>query len=232
MAEHGSIKAVVFDAYGTIFDVHSVIALAERLYPGAGARLSQTWRAKQIEYMFLRSLMGRYIPHDQNTESALVYAVKSLGLSCSVEQPKQLMDAYLRLSPFPDTREALAALSQYKRAILSVGTERMLEETTTNAGIRDSFDALLSVDDVKIYKPHPKTYQLALDRLNVAKTEVAFVTSNYFDVAGAKSFGFNVFWINRTGALPDELDLLPDVVLSRLTELRQAIRDLSRSSAA
>jgi 2-haloacid dehalogenase len=232
MAQVGSIKAVVFDAYGTVFDVHSVIALAEQLFPGAGERLSQTWRAKQLEYMFLRSLMDRYIPHDQNTEAALVYTVRSLGLSCGAEQSKQLMDAYLRLSPFPDAREALASLSQYKRAILSVGTERMLEETTKNAGIREWFDVLLSVDDVKIYKPHPKTYQLVLDRLSVAKDEVAFVTSNYFDVAGGKSFGFNVFWINRTRALPDELGLLPDVVLSRLTELRQSIQDLSRPSPA
>jgi 2-haloacid dehalogenase len=232
MAKQAGIKAVVFDAYGTVFDVHSVVALAERLFPGSGEKLSQAWRAKQLEYMFLRSLMGRYVPHDQNTEAALVHATRSLRLSCDPGQRKQLMDAYLQLSPFPEAREALAAVSRYKRAILSVGTEWMLEETTRKAGIRDAFDALLSVDDVKIYKPHPKTYQLVLDRLGVDRSEVAFVTSNYFDVAGGKAFGFNVFWINRTGALPDELGLLPDVVLSRLTELPEAVHRLSHSAAA
>ena len=173
--------------------------------------------------MFLRSLMGRYVPHNENTEAALIYTCKSLQLECNSACRAQLMAAYLRLKPFPEAVAALESLSGYKRAILSVGTKPMLSEMVEHAGMGRLFDKLLSVDVVKIYKPHPNTYQLVLDELDVTKSEVGFVTSNYFDVAGAKSFGFNVFWINRTNAVPDELDLKPDYVLGNLTELKRFI---------
>lgn len=215
------LKAFVFDAYGTVFDVHSVAALAEQLFPGHGQSLSQLWRAKQIEYMYLRTLMGRYIPHNENTESALVYTCKALGLKCDSAQRAKLMQAYLRLTPYPEAVGALDALAGHKRAILSVGTMPMLTEMVAHAGMTRHFDKLISVDAVKVYKPHPATYQLVLDELGVARSEVGFVTSNYFDVAGAKAFGFTVFWINRNNALPDELGLLPDHVLNDLGGLKQ-----------
>lgn len=227
-----TIKAVVFDAYGTVFDVHSVADLADAMFPGSGGKLSQLWRAKQLEYMFLRSLMGRYVPHNENTAAALAYSCNQLSLGASAEQRQRLMDAYLRLNPFPDAAETLTQLAGYKRAILSVGTPAMLEETTENAGLRSHFDRLISVDAVKVYKPHPAVYQLVLDELGVAKEEVAFVTSNFFDVAGAKAFGFIVYWINRTQMLPDELGLSPDVVLSQLAELPEALRNHALASAA
>jgi 2-haloacid dehalogenase len=225
-------KAVVFDAYGTVFDVHSVAVLADAMFPGSGAKLSQLWRSKQLEYMFLRSLMGRYVPHNENTEAALVYSCKQLGLGATPQQQQDLMAAYLRLSPFPDAAQTLTELTSYKRAILSVGTPAMLEETTDNAGLRSHFDRLISVDAVKVYKPHPAVYQLVLDELGVPREEVAFVTSNFFDVAGAKAFGFRVYWINRTQMLPDELGLSPDVVLSQLAELPEALRNHALASAA
>lgn len=215
------LKAFVFDAYGTVFDVHSVAALAEQFFPGHGQSLSQLWRAKQIEYMYLRTLMGRYIPHNENTESALVYACKALDLKCDSAQRAKLMQAYLRLTPYPEAVGALEALAGHKRAILSVGTKPMLTEMVAHAGMTRHFDKLISVDAVKVYKPHPATYQLVLDELGVARPEVGFVTSNYFDVAGAKAFGFTVFWINRNNALPDELGLLPDHVLNDLAALKQ-----------
>lgn len=215
------LKAFVFDAYGTVFDVHSVADLAEQFFPSHGKSLSQLWRAKQIEYMYLRTLMGRYIPHNENTESALVYACKALGLNCDSAQRAKLMQAYLRLTPYPEARGALDSLSGHKRAILSVGTKPMLTEMVAHAGMTQHFDKLLSVDTVKVYKPHPATYQLVLDELGVVRSEVGFVTSNYFDVAGAKAFGFTVFWINRNNALPDELGLLPDHVLNDLAGLKQ-----------
>lgn len=221
MSDTKQLKALVFDAYGTVFDVHSVASLAERLFPGHGAQLSQTWRAKQIEYMYLRTLMGRYVPHDQNTEAALVYTCRLLKLECNAAQRAQLMDEYLRLKPFPEAPAALAALEGYQRAILSVGTKPMIEAMTKNARMSGHFESLLSVDVVRAYKPHPSVYQLVLDEMSVSRDEVGFVTSNFFDVAGAKSFGFKVFWINRGGQLPDELGLLPDHVLSNLGELKQ-----------
>jgi 2-haloacid dehalogenase len=213
------IKALIFDAYGTLFDVHSVAATTEELFPGHGAALSQMWRAKQIEYMFIRSLMGRYVPHDQNTESALVYVCRALGLDCDGQKRQRLMDAYVQMKPFPEAEEALNALSGYKRAILSVGTPRMLEEMVRNAGLSSFFDKLISVHKAQVYKPHPKVYQLAQDELGLEKSEIGFVTSNFFDVAGAKSFGFTVFWINRGNVYPDELGVMPDATVSQLTEL-------------
>lgn len=214
-----NIKAVVFDAYGTLFDVHSIAEVADELFPGRGQALSQTWRAKQVEYMFIRTLMDRYVPQDVNTLAALRYACKSLGLPCGASEAARLMDAYVQLKPFPETDEALAALAGRKRAILSVGTLAMLEQTALNAGIRHHFDKLISVDPVRVYKPHPRVYALALEELGVEASEVGFVTSNFFDVAGAKTFGFTVFWINRGGAVPDELGVTPDFVLTRLTDL-------------
>lgn len=219
---HG-IKALAFDAYGTVFDVHSVVTLAETMFPGKGKELSQLWRSKQIEYMFLRTIMGRYIPHDQNTEAGLSYSMKYLGLPGGASERKALMDAYEKLSPFDDARKTLPKLNGIKKAILSVGTPSLLTNLVSNAGIASQFDALLSVDEVKVYKPHPRTYQLATDKFNLQRHEIGFVTSNYFDVAGAKAFGFQVIWINRNSALPDELGLLPDIELNSIENIPEIL---------
>ena len=219
---HG-IKALAFDAYGTVFDVHSVVTLAEEMFPGKGKELSQLWRSKQIEYMFLRTIMGRYIPHDQNTEAGLKYSMKYLKLPGGESERKALMAAYEKLSPFDDARQTLPKLSGIKKAILSVGTQSLLSNLVGNAGIASQFDALLSVDEVKVYKPHPRTYQLAIDKFGLERHEIGFVTSNYFDVAGAKAFGFQVIWINRNSALPDELGLPPDVELNSIEKIPEIL---------
>lgn len=219
---HG-IKALAFDAYGTVFDVHSVVALAEKMYPGKGKELSQLWRSKQIEYMFLRTIMGRYIPHNQNTEAGLMYSLKYLELPGGVSERRALMDAYERLSPFEDARQTLPKLNGVKKAILSVGTPSLLKNLVDNAGIAEQFNALLSVDEVKVYKPHPRTYQLATDKFDLQRHEIGFVTSNFFDVAGAKAFGFQVIWINRNSSLPDELGLLPDLELKSITQIPEIL---------
>ena len=214
-----SIKALVFDAYGTLFDVHSVSALGEQMFPGKGAALSQLWRAKQLEYTWLRSLMGRYEDFTTVTQAALEYACKALQLPLDAHKSGQLMTAYNNLALYPDARETLAGLSGLPLAILSNGAPAMLGPLVKNAGLEKKFAAVISVDDVKIYKPDPRVYQLAPDRLGVAAREIGFVSSNYWDAAGAKSFGFNVFWINRAGAQADPLGAAPDAVLARLTEL-------------
>lgn len=213
-----TIKALVFDAYGTLFDVNSVVAICDKLYPGKGAALSQLWRAKQLEYTWLRSLMGRYEDFARITADALRYASGALGLKLEASHVLRLMDAYDRLAPFPDAREILPALTQYRRAILSNGAPAMLEAVVKNSGLASHLDAV-SVDLVKTYKPDPRVYQLAIDRLGVAKAEIGFVSSNYWDVAGAKSFGFRIFWINRSGVAPDALGLAPETALGNLTEL-------------
>ena len=154
------IKAVAFDAYGTLFDLQSVTARCNRKFPGQGAALSQLWRAKQLEYTWLRSLTGRYEDFWTVTESALSFACNSLSLACPPETRRELMESYLHLEVFPDVRPMLAKLSQYKLAILSNGSPKMLAAAEESAGLRGVFTAAISADEVKIYKPSPRVYGL------------------------------------------------------------------------
>ncbi|HYS57586.1 MAG TPA: haloacid dehalogenase type II [Burkholderiales bacterium] len=216
----------MFDAYGTLFDVHSVAALCDQLWPGKGAALSQLWRAKQLEYTWQRSLMRRYEDFARITEGSLRYACAALGLPVDEERRRSLTRAYLKLTIFPEVRDALAALrdSRLKLAILSNGSPAMLRPLVANAGLRGLIGIVISVDQRKIYKPAPAVYRLAAQRLRVPKPTIGFVSSNCWDACGAKSFGFRTFWINRTGAPVDELGATPDHVIGSLTELPALIR--------
>jgi 2-haloacid dehalogenase len=217
------IQALAFDAYGTLFDVHSVIALCNRKFPGQGAELSKLWRAKQLEYTWLRSLMGRYEDFWMVTESALVFACRNLGLACPTETQRELMESYLRLDTFPEVKSALGMLRQHKLAILSNGSPRMLAAAVESAGLKGVFADVISVDEVKIYKSSPRVYALASQHLAVPADATAFVSSNFWDIAGAKSFGFWTCWVNR-GKLPeDELGLKPDVTVNTLDGLITAL---------
>lgn len=218
------IKALVFDAYGTLFDVHSVISACNQNFPDQGAALSQRWRAKQLEYTWLRSLMGRYEDFWQVTESALVFACKSLSLSCSPATRTQLMEAYLRLDPYTEVREALTALSNYPLAILSNGSPRMLHAVVKSAGLEGVFSHVISVDELKIYKPSPRVYQLACQKMGVPETSIGFVSSNSWDVIGAKAFGFWTCWVNRSAAPGDELGVTPDVTVKTLAGLVDVLK--------
>jgi 2-haloacid dehalogenase len=213
------IRAIAFDAYGTLFDVHSVIALCNRKFPGQGAELSKLWRAKQLEYTWLRSLMGRYEDFWMVTESALVFACRSLGFACPAETRRELMESYLHLDTFPEVKSALGKLSQYKLAILSNGSPRMLAAAVESAGLIRVFTDVISVDEVKTYKSSPRVYGLASQHLAVPDNAIAFVSSNFWDIAGAKSFGLWTCWVNR-GKLPeDELGVRPDVTVDTLDGL-------------
>lgn len=213
------LQALVFDAYGTLFDVHSVTAQCERLWPGKGEQLSRAWRAKQLEYTWLRSMMGRYVDFARITADALAQACAGLGLALLAEQRERLMADYLHLAPYPDARDTLAALAGHKLAVLSNGSPAMLGPLVQNAGLDNTFTALISVDPLKIYKPAPVVYQLAVDRLGVAKQNIGFVSSNCWDACAAKAFGFQVFWINRARAPLDSLDAVPDQIIHSLAEL-------------
>ena len=214
-----NLKALVFDAYGTLFDVHSVARLCDELWPGQGLALSQLWRTKQLEYTWQRSLMRRYKDFADVTVDGLRYACAALGLSLSEVQVTRLREAYLSLATFPEVKEALRALSHLQLAILSNGSPSMLDALLANAGLRGVFSAVISVDPLKTYKPTPDVYQLAVKRLGVTKNEIGFVSSNCWDACGAKSFGFRTFWINRSDAPVDRLDAAPDRVIRSLADL-------------
>ncbi|MBI3525643.1 MAG: haloacid dehalogenase type II [Betaproteobacteria bacterium] len=210
------LQALVFDAYGTLFDVHSVIRRCEELWPGRGQALSQLWRAKQLEYTWLRSLMQRYENFERITEDSLRHACAALKLACEPRHIAALMDEYLRLSTFPETQDALAALGDFKLAILSNGAPAMLQAVVGNAGLNTTIPTVLSVDSLAIYKPDPRVYQLVVDTLDVPPANIGFVSSNCWDACGAKSFGFTTFWVNRGGAPMDALGVTPDHIVQNL----------------
>ncbi|HVN07986.1 MAG TPA: haloacid dehalogenase type II [Patescibacteria group bacterium] len=214
-------RALVFDAYGTLFDVHSVIQACEREFPGHGTALSHDWRRKQLEYTWLRALMHRYEEFSHVTSAALEYACKARGLSLDTAMKSRLMDEYFRLEPFPEVRETLAALVGHKLLILSNGSPHMLDAVVEHAGLKDAFAHVLSVHSVKTYKPSPAVYQLAATRTKLERAAIGFVSSNFWDICGAGAFGFHTYWVNRSGATPEALGYSPDAVLGNLTELKQ-----------
>ena len=216
------IEAFAFDAYGTLFDVFSVTALCDELFPGNGDALAQRWRAKQLQYSLLRSLMGRHRDFWLVTEDALVYAARSLDLDLTAARRTRLMDAYLTLEAFPDVRPGLEALRArgVRLAILSNGEPRMLEAAARSAGIDTLLDTIISVEEIKIFKVSPRVYNLGPERLEVDRSALGFVSSNAWDIAGAASAGLTTFWIQRSAAEPpDELGFAADRVVSAITDL-------------
>jgi 2-haloacid dehalogenase len=216
---HRQIKAWVFDAYGTLLDPFSVQRKAESMFPGRGEALSRLWRSRQLEYTWLRALMNHYADFWQVTREALVYACRSLGLRCEVTQQDELMQEYLQLETYPDVTVGLEALLGQRLAILSNGSPRMLEAVFEHAGLKMAFATLISVDKVRTYKPSPAVYQLAVEALKLKKSEIGFVSANYWDVVGAGAFGFPAFWLNRSEATPDELGITPEATVKGLREL-------------
>jgi 2-haloacid dehalogenase len=231
-----TIRALVFDAYGTLYDVQSVLAKAEALCPGKGAVITQIWRLKQLEYTWLRSLMQEYEDFWKVTGAALDFALRAAGVEPNDAIREPLMENYLRLDPYPEAEEALAAVAGYKLAILSNGSPRMLQELVRNSGLDRWIEAAISVDSVRAYKPYPSCYGLVEPALGVPKEEVLFVSSNSFDAVGAKTFGFEVAWIRRSaGGAPatmfgmlrgraEELGHAPDHTVSTLTDLPNLLR--------
>jgi len=221
------VDALVFDAYGTLFDVQSVATAAERLFPGQGSALSQLWRTKQLEYSWLQSLMlsprQRREDFAALTSHALDYAADALRLPMSATLRHRLLDAYLDLSPYPDAAPALAALAPTPRIVLSNGTRAMLEPLAAATGLALHLDAVLSVDAADIYKPSPRVYQLAVDHLELPAERIGFVSSNGWDVTGAKAFGLTTFWVSRAGAPVERHGPKPDHIIASLAELPELV---------
>ena len=222
-----NIKALAFDAYGTLFDVFSVTALCEQLFPGKGNQLAQIWRAKQLQYSLMRSLMGRHRDFWGLTEDGMVFAAKNLSLDLTADKKRQLMEAYLSLAAFPDVKPGLEALKKQgvKLAILSNGEPKMLEAVAKSAGIHDFLDDIISVEEVKIYKPSPRVYNLAPERLKATNPELGFISANSWDINGAASAGLNTFWIQRSAAeVPEELGFQASAIVKAITDLAPLLR--------
>jgi len=213
-------RAVVFDAYGTLFDVHSAVARHEAQVGPEAARLSEIWRAKQLEYSWVLSLAGRYEPFWSLTEKALDYAFARCPTADYSVRPL-LLDAYRSLDAYPEVRTTLQALRKkgLRTAILSNGDPAMLYAAVASADLGNDLDAVLSVEAAKIFKTSPDAYQLALEELSLNLDEIVFVSSNRWDIAGAAVFGFTPVWVNRLG-MPDEYtDIPPHAVIDTLSAL-------------
>jgi len=213
------IKAFVFDVYGTLFDVIAIKDQCEEVFPGHGEAISQTWRTKQVEYFMMRQLMGKYDTLYAVTRSALKYALEDEGLESTEDIEQQLMDAYLHLPLYEESEAVLKQLQDHQLVVFSNGSHDMLDPLIENAGIKDLLDKAVSVDEIKQFKPAPAAYQYVLDQLNIERDEILFMSSNGWDISGAKNFGFRTAWINRKEAPVEQLGLEPDYVFEDLNGL-------------
>jgi 2-haloacid dehalogenase len=229
---HPNIRVVVFDAYGTLFDVYSIGALAEKLYPGQGAALSVLWRDKQIEYTRLICLSDpnpegsrHYQSFWDITRASLRYALERLGLAHTHANEDALMAQYAQLSPFPENLGVLQALRQrgVAAAILSNGSPEMLQSAVHSAGMSDLLGAVLSVDSVRQFKTTPASYQIVTDHFGFAPADVLFVSSNAWDALGATWFGFTTLWVNRQGLPPEAIGPAPHHSGRDLTAVLQVL---------
>jgi 2-haloacid dehalogenase len=191
------IKAIVFDAYGTLYDVQTVSAVTDKAFPGFGDYITQVWRMKQLEYTWLRTMMGDYQDFWTCTRDALSYTLKTIGLTADQKHFDEIAEAYNNLKPYPDAKDALMALKGYRLAILSNGSPGMLDALTKNSGLDKLLEAWISIDPMKAFKPDLRAYEPVHAQMGLAPDEVLFVSSNGFDVCGAKRFGFRVARIER-----------------------------------
>lgn len=219
-------KAVAFD-YFVIFDPNSVVGEIEKVFPGKGLEFTKSWRAKQFEYGFLRSITNRHEDFFKVTEDALVYTAENMKLDISAEQKKQLLNAYLTLKPWPDSIEALRRLKASGIRIITIAnfSKKMLYANAEQAGIVDLFDELLSTEVNGTYKPDPQAYALGMERLGLKKEEVVFAAFGGWDAYGAKNFGFPTYWVNRFNLPQEKLGLEPDGTSNHIQGLLDFVLD-------
>jgi 2-haloacid dehalogenase len=214
-------QAIVFDAYGTLFDVYSIGVMTEKRFPGKGEALAALWRDKQIEYTRLRSMCSTYKPFWEVTQDALIFSCKKLGLMLDFDAQNALMGQYAKLQAFPENLAVLQQLQHLdlKLAILSNGNPQMLDSAVKAAGMQGIFSHLLSVDSVKKFKTAPEAYQLGPDMFGLPANKILFVSSNGWDICGAGWFGYQTFWVNRASAPMEELGVKPNGEGQSLTDL-------------
>ena len=213
-------KAIAFD-YFVLFDPDSVLPEIERVFPGRGRELTNLWRTRQFEYSWLRSITGRYVDFSAVTEDALVYAANAMQLELTSNDKRQLLDSYLHLAPWPDVADALRRLQRSGIRIITIAnvSPLMLRSNAEHAGLIGFFDALISTDANHTYKPDSRAYRLGVDRLHLAKHDVLFAASAGWDAAGAKSFGYPTYWVNRFDQPLEELGVRPDRTSTNLDGL-------------
>ena len=217
-------KAIIFDAYGTLFDVNSAANSCKKEIGENWESFSNYWRTTQLEYTWLRSLMDRHKDFWTITEDSLDKSMKKFNINLSLK--KDLLSLYKKLSTFPEVMDVLKKLKneKVKLAILSNGTYDLLEELVVKNHLENIFDDIFSIEDVKVFKPNSKVYNLPIKRYNFEKEEVFFLSSNTWDVSGAGNFGFNAIWVNRNHSIFDNLDFKPKIEIKNLLELIDIVK--------
>jgi len=212
--------AVAFD-YFVLFNADSVVSAVDRVFPGNGRAFTDIWRTRQFEYAWLRSMAGRYVDFSIITEDALVYAANAVHVELTASRRRELMEAYLHLTPWPDTADALRRLRDSDVRVITIAnfSPAMLRANAERAGLATLFDALLSTDANHTYKPDPRAYQLGVDHLRLAKQDIVFAAFGGWDAAGAKSFGYPTVWVNRFNQPAEELGFRPDRTVTDLKGL-------------
>jgi len=214
------VKACVFDAYGTLFDVNAAAREEQAALGKKWEQISDVWRTKQLQYTWLRSLQDNYVSFWQVTEEALNFALASADISDEALK-KRLMDLYLKLDVYEEVPETLKKLKDagLKTAILSNGSPAMLQSAVDNAGIADLLDGVYSVETVGVFKPHPSVYQMAVDELEISASHMSFQSSNGWDAYSAKDFGFQTLWCNRFGQADEQIPATPDQQITNLSQM-------------
>ena len=214
-----NIKAIIFDAYGTLFDVNSAAENCKDKIGDKWEGFANYWRTTQLEYTWLRSLMKRHKDFWQITEDSLDKSIKAFNIDASMK--KELLNLYKVLSPFKEVPETLKKLKEknFKLAILSNGTPSLLKELVESNNLDNLFDDLFSIEEVGIYKPDSKVYDIPIKKYNIRKNEVAFLSANTWDVSGGGNYGYNSIWVNRNNNIFDKLDYLPKHQIKQLGEL-------------
>lgn len=216
MKQH-TVNTFIFDVYGTLFDVHSVANKCNQYFPEKGDQISKTWREKQIEYSNLRQLMGNYETFYSITKDALRFAVKKHNEELDEKSEKELLDKYLNLTTYPEVKQVLNQLQGKRLAVFSNGSHDMLDPLIEQSELVDSFNNIISVDEIKQFKPTIASYDYAATVLKVKPEEVLFMSSNGWDISGAKNYGFQTAWINRQNQPVENLNLEPTVIYEDLT---------------
>jgi len=214
-----NIKAIIFDAYGTLFDVNSAAEKCKSKIGDKWESFANYWRKTQLEYTWLRSLMGRHKDFWQITEDSLDKSMRAFNIDKAMKN--ELLDLYRILSPYPEVKETLEKLKEkkYKLAILSNGTPSLLNELVKSNGLQNLFDDIFSIEEVKIYKPSSKVYDMPIRKYNIKNEEVAFLSANTWDVSGGGNYGFTSVWVNRNKNIFDNLDYKPKNEISGLNQL-------------
>ena len=214
-----NIKAIIFDAYGTLFDVNSAAEKCKNKIGNKWGNFANYWRTTQLEYTWLRSLMGKHKDFWKITEDSLDKSMKAYKIDNSMKN--ELLDLYKILSPFPEVRDTLNKLKErnYKLAILSNGTPSLLNELVKSSNMQNLFNDIFSVEEVGIFKPSSQVYDIPIKKYNIQKDQIAFLSANTWDVSGGGNYGYNSIWINRNNNIFDNLDYEPKKKVSKLNEL-------------